>query len=104
MPGYLEYGQDFVQPIAHPFLFYTGMEIYRVYEVEDPEPDAYYISDFGNLFGLTTSSVSKEEYNGISSSVESDADYSAVPTEQTTEVEYSGIKMKYHHAFCRVIG
>ena len=41
MPGYLEYGQDFVPPKARPFLFYTGMEIFRVYEVESPEPDAY---------------------------------------------------------------
>lgn len=103
MPGYLAYGQDHVLPIAHPFLFYNGTEIYRVYEVEDPEPDAYYFSDFGNLFGLTTSPVAKEEYEGIASNAESAPDYSAVPTESMTEVEYSGTQIKYHHAFCRVI-
>jgi hypothetical protein len=79
------------------------MEIYRVYEVEDPEPDAYYISDFGNLFGLTTSPAAKEEYDGIRNDVESDPVYSAVPTEPIIEVEYSGTPIKYHHAFCRVI-
>jgi len=103
MPGYLEYGQDHVPPIAHPFLFYTGREIYRVYEVGDPEPDAHYVCDFGNLFGLTTSPVAKEEYDGIRSDVESDLNYSPVPEEPVTEVEYSGTPIKYHHAFCRVI-
>ena len=104
MPGYLEYGQGHVLPIARPFLFYTGMEIYRVYEVEDPEPDGYYVCDFGNLFGLTTSAVATEEYDEFLSDVESDTVYSAVPREPTTEVDYLGTPIKYHHAFCRVIG
>jgi len=103
MPGYLEYGQGHVQPVARPFLFYNGKEIYRVYEVEDPEPDEYYVCDFGNAFGLTTSPAEKEEYEDILSDSESDPVYSAVPREPTTEVDYLGTPIKYHHAFCRAI-
>ncbi len=101
MPGYMEYGQDYVPVTARPFLYYGGMEIFRVYDVDNPKPGAFYVSDFGNLFGLTTFTVSKDDYVRIKTDVQSHVEYSVVPQLPTEEVKHLGVSVLLQHAFCR---
>lgn len=99
MPGYLEYGQDYVPSTAKPFLYYAGLQIFRVYQVENPQADAFYVSDFGNLFGLITSVADEESYTDIKNNPTDYLDYCAVPTDPTTQLTTGDSNITIHHAF-----
>jgi hypothetical protein len=104
MPGYLEFGQNYVSEIAQPFILYSAMNCYRVYVVDRPDSNVRYISDFGNLFGLLTTEVEKETYNHLLADPSSSPDYSAVPQEPTTMINIDGRQHPLQHAFIRLGG
>lgn len=45
LPGYLESGQDYLPTRAAPFIFYGGLQIYRLYSVREQPATGYYICD-----------------------------------------------------------
>lgn len=99
MPGYLECGQDYVSSTAKPFLYYAGLQIFRVYQVEKPQEDVFYVSDFGDLFGLITSVADEESYTDIRDNPTEYLDYCAVPTDPTTRLTVGNDNIIIHHAF-----
>ncbi len=101
MPGYLEYGRDYVQPIASPFLFYGGMQVYRVYSCEYPEANEYYLCDFGNQFGMCVEKASHNDYVRIRDNPVEYVDYSPVPLEPSESVKINGIAFELQYSFCK---
>ena len=102
MPGYIEYGQEHIRANAKPFLYYAGLQIFRVYEVENPQPDNFYASDFGNQFGLTTSIVDEESHKDIMNNPTEYLDHCAVSTEPTTRFIDGGSEIVIQHAFIKI--
>lgn len=102
MPGYIESGQDYVPENAKPFLYYAGFQVFRVYDVENLQSSAYYVSDFGNLFGLTTSIADEENYKDIANNPMEYLEYCAVPTEPTTRFIGDNSEILINHAFVRI--
>lgn len=101
MPGYLEYGQDYVPPTAAPFLFYGGMQLYRVYHIRERPSSANYVCDFGNAFGLCVSESDPDGYERIRDEMGTYVDYSAVPIEPSEEIDLDGTSVTLQHAFCK---
>jgi hypothetical protein len=80
LPGYSEYGQDYLVDIAKPFLFWDGNNLIRIYDIPDYDPNKYYINDFGSLYGLCSTETDPENYNDIKENRGKEYfDYSVVP-------------------------
>ncbi len=102
MPGYLEYGQEFVPPTARPFILYDEQCLYRTYLTQGRPTESHYICDLGNLFGLSVDAVDEPGYEIVTAGPNSDVDYSVVPLEPTEEVWTGGATITLHHVFCRL--
>lgn len=102
MPGYLSYGEDYVTLNAKPFIYYMGLQVFRVYQAESPKNNTYYVSDFGNAFGLTTSPCDKETYSDINDHPVTYMDYSVVPNEPTTQITIDSKNVTVNHAFINI--
>lgn len=102
MPGYLEYGQEFVPPTARPFILFDGQRLYRTYLTQDRPTESHYICDLGNLFGLSVDAVDEPGYEIVLAGPNSEVDYSVVPMEPTEEVRTDGATITLHHVFCRL--
>jgi len=103
LPGYLEYGRDYLPALAVPFIFWGGLQVYRLYCVQEQPTASYYICDFGNLFGMRVEEAQWHDYERIRKQPEQYIDYSAVPVEPSEEIEANGINFILQHAFCKWI-
>lgn len=102
MPGFLEYGSDFVPQNAAPMFYATGGLLYRTYEVIDPEEDELYICDFGNLFGMDIQQADVGTYQAIQKNPRAHFDYSSVPLHPSEEFRFERSSFILHHAYCRL--
>lgn len=101
MPGYLEYGQEFVPRNARPFTLYDGQRLCRTYLTPGRPTESHYICDFGNLFGMSVDAVDEPGYEMVLARANSEVEYSVVPMEPTEEVQTDGATITLHHVFCR---
>ena len=103
LPGYMEYGGDYLRPTARPFLHWDGSRIVRVHAIESPYDSECLVADFWNLFGLTVSESGESQYNKIRSQPEDYFEYSAVPCETEEDLSWKGHKFTINHALCLLI-
>jgi hypothetical protein len=103
LPGYLEYGQDYLPSLAVPFIFWGGLQVYRLYCVQEQPTTSYYICDFGSLFGMHIEEAQRKDYERIRKQPEQYVDHSAVPVEPSEQIEANGITFVLQHAFCKWI-
>ncbi len=45
LPGYLESGQDYLPTRAAPFIFYGGLQLYRIYCIQEQPVTGFYVCD-----------------------------------------------------------
>ncbi len=82
LPGYIEYGQDYLKPNARFFLYWDGENLIRIHGLIglDSSTDCL-VADFGNMSGLHVASSDPETYQDIFESPMDYFEYLAVPEE-----------------------
>ena len=100
MPGYLDYGDESIEANTKGFLYYTGTELVRIYQLSElPSKETLYCSDFGNGFGLTVSEAEQEFYEELQTSPTEHADYSFVPDKEVEQIVTPQNTLQLKHAF-----
>lgn len=100
MPGYLDYGDEPVEGNVKGFLYYTGTELIRIYQLIDlPQKKVLYCSDFGNRFGLTVSEAEQEFYEELKNTPTEHAEYSFVPDKEVEQIVTPQNTLLLKHAF-----
>lgn len=80
IPGYCEWGQEYLKENARPFLYWDGNNLHRIYFLPEYKPATRYITDFGSLYGLLSSETDEQTYKRIKLNEDGKAwDYSIVP-------------------------
>ncbi len=99
IPGYCEYGQDYLNEIAKPFLYWDGKNLIRIYHIPDYNPDNHYINDFGSLYGLMSFETNEENYNDIKENRDKiHYDYSVVPKDPEEIITHKDKKYVLLHS------
>jgi len=62
MPGYVEYGGNYLRSTARPFLHWDGKNLFRVHAIVTPPSGLFILADFGNGFGLDVSETDEDTY------------------------------------------
>ena len=79
MPGYVEYGGNYLRPSARPFMHWNGKNVFRVHPISAQPRGSFLIADFGNALGLNVSESNETTYSDISRNPAKHFDYLAIP-------------------------
>ena len=101
IPGYLEYGRDYLPPLAMPFIFFGGLQIYRLYCIQENPTTSYYIFDFGCLFGMSVEETQLEDYEQISKHPEQYIGYSILPVDPSENIKTNDVDFILQYTFCK---
>jgi hypothetical protein len=100
LPGFAEYGGNYLRPTARPFLHWDGLRVLRVHALDSKVDTPCLVADFGNGFGLTVSESDEETYRDIQQNPAEHFEYSAVPRVSPTEVTSNGETLILNHVLC----
>lgn len=102
LPGYAEYGQAYLRPIARPFVYWDGKTVYRLHPIGAETLGTNLVADFGNLFGLTVAESDADQYQEIRKNPTEYFEYAAVPEEPEQHCNWNGKNFVIQHALCVV--
>ena len=100
LPGYAEYGEDYVRPYACPIVYWDGEKVIRTHSVSPNTSSGRLVADFGNLFGLTVAESSAEDYEDILENPVDYFEYLAVPEASEQVCNWNGKTFAVQHALC----
>ena len=103
LPGYAEYGEDYMRPHSRPIVYWDGETVIRTHPVLDATTQGHLVADLGNLSGLTVAGSSAEQYKEILENPVDYFEYLAVPEASEQQVcNWNGTTFTVRHALCIV--
>ena len=102
LPGYTQYGEDYLRPHARPIVYWNGVEPLRTHPMLGNAPGGFLVADFGNLFGLNVAESSAEQHREILENPVDYFEYVAIPDTPEQVCNWNGETFILQHALCAI--